>query len=52
MNSSAKLAANAPKPRIACINSAKVLGTSNETTNSVTAKANTASLRPSMREIS
>src|SRR5262250_820247 len=44
--------ANAPKPRIVSLSSVNVFGTSSETTSSVTAKANTASLKPSMREIS
>src|SRR5712692_1403501 len=52
MNSNVKLIANAPKPRMVCINSLKVLGTSSDTTNSVIANPKTASLRPSVREIS
>src|SRR6266566_3019350 len=52
MKRSVKLMAKAPKPRIVSINSLKVLGTSSETTRSVTAKAKTPSLKPSIREIS
>src|ERR1700732_862217 len=52
MNSSVKQIANAPKPRIAYINSLKVLGTSSDTTSNVMANPKTASLRPSVREIS
>ena len=47
-----KQIANARNPRIAAISSLKVLGTSSDTTRSVTANANTASLKASMREIS
>src|ERR1051326_758312 len=52
MKSSVKLMAKAPKPRIVCISSPYVLGTSSETTGSVMANPNTASLRPSVRETS
>src|SRR5436853_4643513 len=52
MKSSVKLIAKAPKPRIVSINSPNVFGTSSETTSSVTANAKTASLKPSMRDIS
>ena len=48
MNSGARSLYNTKRP----IKSAKVFGTSSETTRSVTAKANTASLKPSMRETS
>src|SRR5262245_50401144 len=43
---------NASAPRIASHSSLKVRGTSKVTTSSVTAKANTASLKPSSRDIS
>ena len=44
--------ANAKNCRIAAHSSLKVCGTSSDTTSSVTANANTASLKPSMRETS
>src|SRR5205823_3835459 len=46
---SAKQAANAGAPRSSVRSSSKVLGTSSETTSSVNAKANVASLKPSSR---
>src|SRR5262249_48295474 len=48
----AKQTANAGNPRITAISSSNVFGTSSETTSSVIANANTASLNPSMRETS
>src|SRR5581483_1925569 len=50
--SKAKQIANAGNPRIVSISSWNVFGTSSETTSSVTAKANTASLKPSTRDTS
>src|SRR5207248_3877604 len=52
IKSRVKEIAKAPKPRIAYINSAKVRGTSSDTTSSVIANPNTASLSPSVRETS
>src|SRR5215469_18123702 len=48
----AKQMPNATKPLMAITRSWNVLGTSSETTSSVTAKANTASVNPSSRVIS
>src|SRR4051794_31172503 len=45
----AKVIANTGSPRITCISSSNELGTSRETTRSVMAKPNTASLNASMR---
>src|SRR5215203_3027593 len=50
--SRAKQIANAKKPRMSTRSSSKVLGTSKDTTRSVTAKAKTASVKASMRETS
>jgi len=48
----AKQMANATKPFITVTSSVKLFGTSSETTSKVTAKAKTASLKPSRRLIS
>src|SRR5215210_1230857 len=50
--SSQKQIANAKNPCMVASSSSKVLGTSRDTTSSVTAKANTASENPSIRETS
>src|SRR5918994_1972822 len=50
--SSQKQIAKAKNPRMVASSSSKVLGTSRETTSSVTAKPKTASENPSMRETS
>src|SRR6185369_15043419 len=47
-----KVMTNAPKPRIVSSSSVDVFGTSSETMSRVTAKPNTASLKPSMRVMS
>src|SRR5262245_36512631 len=52
MKSKVKLMAKAPKPRMVCINSANVFGTSSDTTSKVIANPKTASLRPSVRDTS
>src|SRR3954451_22525374 len=51
-SSSQKQIAKAKNPRMVASSSSKVLGTSRDTTSSVTAKAKTASERPSIRETS
>ena len=50
--STAKQIANAKNPRMTTSRSEKVLGTSSETTSSVTANAKTASVKPSRRDTS
>src|SRR5215210_7422936 len=50
--SSQKQIAKAKNPRMVASNSSKVLGTSRDTTSSVSAKAKTASAKPSIRETS